>query len=159
MGKINPALADALERVKGQRVYIDTNIFIYFLERHERYFDSVAPFFQAFSDGLSLAYTGDAVVAETLYKPYQIDDALRVSEFKAFFSDDEFITVLPHTKQVFELAAELSPKRGMKLIDALHYATAALAGCQFMLTNDKGIQPSDSLEIIQLEALILRAHP
>ncbi len=154
MGKINPALADTLERIKGQRVYIDTNIFIYFLERHEQYFDSVAPFFQLFSDGLSLAYTGDAVVAETLYKPYQIDDALRISEFKAFFGDEEFITVLPHTKKVFELAAELSPKRGMKLIDALHYATAALAGCRFMLTNDLGFKSSDSLEVIHLSSLV-----
>jgi predicted nucleic acid-binding protein len=154
MGKINPAMVDALERVRGQRVYIDTNIFIYFFERHEQYFDTVVPFFQLFSDGLSLAYTGDAVVAETLYKPCQIDDALRISEFKAFFGDEEFITVLPHTKKVFELAAELSPKRGMKLIDALHYATAALAGCRFMFTNDLGFKSSDSLEVIHLNALV-----
>ena len=147
-------MADALERVKGQRVYIDTNIFIYFLERHEQYFDAVVPFFQAFSDGLSLAYTGDAVVAETLYKPYQIDDSIRISEFKAFFGDEEFITVLPHTKKVFELAAELAPKRGMKLIDALHYATAALAGCKFIFTNDLGFKSNDNLEVIHLNALI-----
>lgn len=147
-------MADALERVKGQRVYIDTNIFIYFLERHEQYFDAVVPFFQAFSDGLSLAYTGDAVVAETLYKPYQIDDSIRISEFKAFFGDEEFITVLPHTKKVFELAAELAPKRGMKLIDALHYATAALAGCKFIFTNDLNFKSSDSLEVIYLSTLV-----
>lgn len=154
MGTINPAIAHALDRFKGQRVYIDTNIFIYFLERHDQYFDAVAPFIQLFSDGMSLAYTGDAVVAETLYKPYQIDDALRISEFKAFFGDEEFITVLPHTKKVFELAAELSPKRGMKLIDALHYATAALAGCRFMLTNDLGFKSSVSLEVIHLNAMV-----
>ena len=154
MGTISSAMADALERVKGQRVYIDTNIFIYFLERHEQYFDAVVPFFQAFSDGLSLAYTGDAVVAETLYKPYQIDDSIRISEFKAFFGDEEFITVLPHTKKVFELAAELAPKRGMKLIDALHYATAALAGCKFIFTNDLNFKSSDSLEVIYLSTLV-----
>ena len=146
-------VSDALARIQGQRVYIDTNIFIYFFERHERYFDYVLPFFQAFNEGTSLAYTGDAAVAETLYKPYQISDALRVSEFKEFFNNDEFITVLPHTKKVFELAAELSPKRGMKLIDALHYATAALAGCKFILTNDNGFTSSEGIEIIHLEAL------
>ena len=149
MDKISQALA----RIKGQRVYVDTNIFIYFLERHERYFDYVLPFFQAFNDGVSIAYTGDAVVAETLYKPYQINDTLRVSEFKAFFNDDEFITVLPHSKKVFELAAELSPQRGMKLIDALHYATAALAGCKFILTNDHGFTSDEAMEIVYLEDL------
>jgi predicted nucleic acid-binding protein len=150
MDKIGQALA----RVQGQRVYVDTNIFIYFLERHDRYFDAVVPFFQLFNDGLSIAYTGDAVVAETLYKPYQINDTLRVSEFKEFFSNDEFITVLPHTKKVFELAAELAPKRGMKLIDALHYATAALAGCKFILTNDLGFASSDAIEVLHLEGLL-----
>jgi predicted nucleic acid-binding protein len=150
MGKVSQTLA----RIKGRRVYIDTNIFIYFLERHERYFDYVLPFFQMFNDGVSIAYTGDAVVAETMYKPYQINDTLRVSEFKAFFNNDEFITVLPHSKKVFELAAELSPQRGMKLIDALHYATAALAGCTFILTNDHGFTSNETIEIIHLEDLI-----
>ncbi len=147
-------ISAALERIRGQRVYIDTNIFIYFLERHESYFDSVLPFFQLFNDGVSLAYTGDAVVAETLYKPYQINDALRVSEFKEFFNNDEFITVLPHTKKVFELAAELAPTRGMKLIDALHYATAAIAGCRFILTNDRGFASSDAIEVLYLEGIV-----
>jgi predicted nucleic acid-binding protein len=103
---------------------------------------------------MSIACTGDAVVAETLYKPYQVNDNLRVSEFKEFFSNDEFITVLSHTKQCFELAAELSPKRGMKLIDALHYATATLAGCTFILTNDQGFASVDSMEVIYLTDLI-----
>ena len=147
-------ISAALERIRGQRVYIDTNIFIYFLERHESYFDSVLPFFQLFNDGVSLAYTGDAVVAETLYKPYQINDALRVSEFKEFFNNDEFITVLPHTKKVFELAAELAPTRGMKLIDALHYATAVIAGCRFILTNDRGFASSDTIEVLYLEGIV-----
>jgi predicted nucleic acid-binding protein len=147
-------IAAALARIRGQRVYIDTNIFIYFFERHERYFGSVAPFFQLFNDGLSIAYTGDAVVAETLYKPYQVNDALRVSEFKEFFNNEEFITVLPHTKKAFELAAELAPKRAMRLIDALHYATAALAGCKFILTNDRGFASSESIEVIHLGDLL-----
>lgn len=150
MGKINTILP----RIQGKRVYIDTNIFVYFLERHERYFDAVVAFFQLFDEGVSLAYTGDAAVAKTLYKPYQVDDVMRVSEFKAFFANDEFLTVLPHTTKVFELAAELSPKHGMKLIDALHYATAALAGCSFILTNDAGFTSKGEIEVIYLQDLL-----
>ena len=150
MDKINAALS----RIQGRRVYVDTNIFVYFLERHERYFDVVVPFFQLFNDGLSSAYTGDAAVAETLYKPYQVDNMVRVSEFKAFFDDDEFITVLPHTTKAFELVAELAPKRGMKLIDALHYATAVIAGCSFILTNDAGFSSSGEVEVLYLQDLL-----
>ena len=150
MGKISTLLA----RIQGQRVYVDTNIFVYFLERHERYFDTVLPFFQLFDEGLSFACTGDAAVAETLFKPYQVDDVIRVSEFKAFFANDEFRTVLPQATKVFELAAELAPKRGMKLIDALHYATAVLAGCNFILTNDAGFASNSEIEVIYLQDLV-----
>lgn len=150
MDKISLTLA----RIHGRRVYIDTNIFVYFLEKHDYYFDLVLPFFQLFNQGLSLAYTGDAVVAETLYKPYQADDLLRVNAFKAFFSDDEFITVLPHTTKIFELTAEIAPKQKMKLIDALHYSTALAAGCQFLLTNDAGFTSNARLEVIQLRDLV-----
>ncbi len=150
MDKINVMLA----RIQGQRVYIDTNIFVYFLEQHDQYFDLVLPFFQLFNQGLSLAYTGDAAVAETLYKPYQADDLLRVNEFKAFFSDDEFITVLPHTTKIFELTAEIAPKQKMKLIDALHYSTALAAGCQFILTNDAGFTSNSRIEVILLRELM-----
>ena len=143
-----------LSRLQGQRVYIDTNIFIYFLERHDQYFDAIVPFFNLFNDGLSLAHTGDAVVAETLYKPYRVGDAVRISEFKSFFSNDEFMTVLPHTTKIFELAAELSPKRGMKLIDALHYATAIISGCTFIFTNDAGFSSGGEIEVIYLQDLI-----
>ena len=89
MDKISLTLA----RIHGRRVYIDTNIFVYFLEKHDYYFDLVLPFFQLFNQGLSLAYTGDAAVAETLYKPYQADDLLRVNEFKAFLSSCFIISI------------------------------------------------------------------
>jgi predicted nucleic acid-binding protein len=147
-------ISAVLPHLHGHRVYVDTNIFIYFLERHERYFDAVVPFFQLFNAGLSLAYTGDAVVAETMYKPYQAGNVERVNEFKAFFNNDEFITVLPHSTKAFEMAAELSPKRGMKLIDALHYSTASLAGCTFILTNDVGFSSSKQIEVLNLQSLV-----
>lgn len=96
MDKISSIIA----RIQGQRVYIDTNIFVYFLEQHEQYFDVVLPFFQLFNEGRSLAYTGDAAVAEVLYKLYQVDDLLRVNEFKSFFDDDEFICAATHDQSV-----------------------------------------------------------
>ena len=52
------------------------------------------------------------------------------------------------------ISQALAPKRGMKLIDALHYATAALAGCKFIWTNDHGFASSDTIEVIHLEGLL-----
>ena len=133
---------------------VDANIFVYFLEGDDRYMHTIVPFFNAFEQGSALGLTGDTVVAETLYKPYRLDDMMRVSEFKAFFSNEEFLTVLPHSTEAFELAAELSPKRGMKLMDALHFATAVLSACQFILTNDAGFSTGKEIQIINLQDLL-----
>lgn len=147
-------LTAILASVQGKRVYLDTNVFIYFLDKHDLYFDVVLPFFQLFNEGLSFAYTGDAAVTETLYKPYELNDSIRVNEFKAFFADDELLTVLPHSTKIFELTAEIAPKYKMKLIDALHYSTAIYSGCQFILTNDKGFISSEHIEVIRIKDLL-----
>jgi predicted nucleic acid-binding protein len=47
----------------------------------------------------------------------------------------------------------LRAERGLKFIDALHYATAIQAGCKFFLTNDGGIQSSDVLEVVPVKTL------
>jgi predicted nucleic acid-binding protein len=150
MGKLDSILS----RIQGRRVYLDTNAFIYFLDKHDVYFDVVLPFFQLFNEGLSFAYTGDAAVTETLYKPYELNDPFRVNEFKAFFADDELMTVLPHTTKIFELTAEIAPKHKMKLIDALHYSTAINSGCQFILTNDRGFVSNERIEVILIKDLL-----
>ena len=42
----------------------------------------------------------------------------------------------------------------MRLMDALHYATAIEAGCRFMVTNDGGIKSSDELEVVSVKSLV-----
>ncbi|WP_297484516.1 type II toxin-antitoxin system VapC family toxin [Ferrovum sp.] len=149
MGKIE----DAIARMVGHRVYLDTNVFVYFLDRNPDYFSVVAPVIEAIDSGLIIGYTGDAVIAETLVRPYQTGNPALVERFKAFFSTEDFLSIQPHDAEAFDLAAQLRAERGLKFIDALHYATAILAGCKFFLTNDGAIQSSDVLEVISVKIL------
>ena len=87
-------------------------------------------------------------------KPYELNDSIRINQFKAFFADDELLTVLPQSTKIFELTAEIAPKYKMKLIDALHYSTAIYSGCQFILTNDKGFISSEHIEVIRIKDLL-----
>ncbi|MBW8073163.1 MAG: PIN domain-containing protein [Ferrovum sp.] len=137
----------------GHRVYLDTNIFVYFLDRNPDYFSVVAPIIEAIDSGLIIGYTGDAAIAETLVKPYQTGNPALVASFKAFFSTEDFLSIQPHDTGIFELTAQLRARHGLKFIDALHYATAIQAGCKFFLTNDGGIQSSDVLEVISVKIL------
>lgn len=149
MGKID----DAIARMAGHRVYLDTNVFVYFLDRNPDYFPVVAPIIEAIESGLIIGYTGDAAIAETLVKPYQTDNLALAASFKAFFRTEDFLSIQPHDAETFDLAAQLRAKRGLKFIDALHCATAIQAGCKFFVTNDGGIQSSDVLDVVSVKIL------
>lgn len=149
MGKID----DAIARIAGHRVYLDTNVFVYFLDRNPDYFPVVAPIIEAIESGLIIGYTGDAAIAETLVKPYQTGNLALAASFKAFFRTEDFLSIQPHDAETFDLAAQLRAKRGLKFIDALHCATAIQAGCKFFVTNDGGIQSIDVLEVVSVKIL------
>ena len=146
------ALSTALARMAGQRVYFETNVFIYFLEQGPL-FDVVAPLLSACVEGRMTGCTGDAAVAETMVMPYRAKDVTRIAKFKAFFGLEGFLTIHAHTAQSFDLAAQLAGTEGMRLMDALHCATAIQSGCRFLVTNDGGIKSSAALEVISVKAL------
>ncbi|MBN1278902.1 MAG: type II toxin-antitoxin system VapC family toxin [Chlorobiaceae bacterium] len=149
MGKVT----SAVERMNGHRVYLDTNVFIYFLDRNPDFSRIVTPIIQAVNAGSIIGITGDAAIAETLVKPYRTGNLELVAAIKGFFSTAGFLSVQPHDGETFDLAAQLRAQRGMKFIDALHYATAIRSGCTFFVTNDLAIQSDHIIEVISLKAL------
>jgi predicted nucleic acid-binding protein len=150
MGKI----ADILDKLAGQQVYIDTNLFIYFLDQNPEFFAVASTLLAAVELGSLIAYTGDITVAETLVKPYQTDNILLVANIKAFFYAADFLSITSHDADTFNLCAQIRAKYSMKFADALHYATALKAGCKFFITNDTGIHSTAELEVILLKDLL-----
>ncbi len=132
MGKIDTIL----DRISGQRVYIDANIFIYFLDRHPTYFDTVSSLFQSSVDQKFFATTGDIAVAEVMVGPYRNNDIMLITRFQRFFAEKKFLTVVAHDRDVFDIATLLVAQKRMKFIDALHIATALSVGCTTFITND-----------------------
>jgi predicted nucleic acid-binding protein len=150
MGKI----AATISRLAGQRVYIDTNVFIYFLDQHDTYFEVVSRLFKACANQEIFGTTGDAAVAEVMIGPYRQDNPALASRFKRFFAQKNFISILGHDRDIFDAAAMLVARNRMKFIDALHVATAVNGGCHFFLTNDAGIKSSADIEVITLAELL-----
>lgn len=147
-------MIDMLSRMCGKRAYIDANYFIYFLTRHEKYFDAAATIMQACDDGKVLGVTGDAVIAELLVQPYRNDDTATITAIKQLFLRKNFIECVSHDFSTFDLAAEIRGKQGGKLIDALHYATALKHGCDFFLSNDHGFKSSGRMEVVRVDDLM-----
>ena len=150
MGKIN----SVLDRIAGKSVYIDTNLFIYFLDQNTHFFPIASELLEAVEKGVFIAFTGDLTVAEALVKPYKTKDNFIIHQFKAFFNTENFLSVLSHNSEAFDLCSQIRAESNMKFADALHYATAIQAGCQFFITNDKGIRSNDLIEVILINELM-----
>lgn len=147
------ALERILARLTGQRVYLDANIFIYFLDQSEKYLPVVLPLMQAAFDRQFLAFTGRAAIAEVMVHPYRHGNPEVIARFKQFFASD-FLSVVEHSAEQFDTASMLVGQRKMKLVDALHHAAALYANCGCLLTNDRGFTADGTLEVIGIDALL-----
>ncbi len=150
MGTINTLL----DKLAGQYVYIDTNLFIYFLDKNPVYFSVVSELLQAIEQGKFIGFTGDITVAETLVKPYQTNNTLLIAKIKSFFTADNFLILKSHDSDTFDLCAQIRAEYGMKFADALHYATAIKSGCPFFITNDIRIRSTNSLEVLLIKEVL-----
>ena len=150
MGKI----ANLLNKLAGQHVYIDTNLFIYFLDQNTTFFPIALTLLEAVELGDFIAHTGDIAIAETLVRPYQTDNILLVANIKAFFYADDFLSIESLDSNTFDLCAQIRAKYNMKFADALHYATALKTGCKFFITNDTGIRSTDALEVVLIKDIV-----
>ncbi|MDR7052494.1 hypothetical protein J2X54_004999 [Duganella sp. 3397] len=66
MGQVIPVL----QAMCGQRVYLDTNVFIYFLDGNLQFFPAAEPVLRAISNREIIGVTGEIAVAETMVGPY-----------------------------------------------------------------------------------------
>ena len=143
-------ISNSLSALGKQRVYLDTNVFIYFLEQHPTYFSVVEQIMHAIATQELDAYTGEIAVAETMVIPYRNKDANTIAQVRAFFSKKNFLSILPHNARIFDLAARLRAAQSMKFVDAVHIATADRSGCKFFITNDKAIRSTAAVSVIPL---------
>jgi predicted nucleic acid-binding protein len=62
------------------------------------------------------------------------------------------LELLPVSQETLENAATVGARHRLKVVDAIHVATALAAGCDAFLTNDAGIRVSDGLRLVRLDA-------
>ena len=62
-----------------------------------------------------------------------------------------YFSIVGHNKASFELATQLRAEKKLKMVDALHVATAIIANCDCFLTYDEQIfNRITELEVIQI---------
>lgn len=138
-------------QLRGKRVYLDSNVFIYAFENVAGF--GVCADILRLADNRSIeAVTSEISLLEILVGPL-IAGARDLAALYAHRLDTapglELVSI---TRAVVFQAAAIRAGRKLKLPDAVHVGTAVETGCDFFVTADTGIPTSGRLPVIHLAA-------
>ncbi|HGG58338.1 MAG TPA: type II toxin-antitoxin system VapC family toxin [Gammaproteobacteria bacterium] len=131
-------------------VALDTCVFIYFIEEHERYFDIVRPLFEAIDIGRLAAVTSSLTLMETLVLPYRQGEMRLLEEYQTILTNSHGLKMAGLSLAVLNIAASLRARTGMRTPDALQIASAVHNRCTAFVTNDRRLPNAAGLPIIQI---------
>ncbi len=131
-------------------VYVDTNVLIYRIERIEPYLTAAAPLWDALDQGTARLATSELTLLEVLVKPLRGGDATLVSLYRDVVLGTAGLTCLPVTRAVLESAADIRARHSLRTPDAIHAATALVAGCALFITNDAAFRRVAGLTVAVL---------
>ena len=121
----------------GAVAYLDANIFIYLLEGFSPIGDKAGELFAEIDAGRIRGVTSELTLAELLAKPIRDGNAQAISQYQNLLSSRQGLEVTSISRQILLEAARLRGSTPLKLPDAIHVATATLAGCTVFISNDK----------------------
>ncbi len=140
----------ALAIPPGSRVYLDSNLLIYAVERIAPYHTILQSLFERFDRDELTPVTSELSLAEVLVKPFQADSVPDQEAYQALLSENGLMEVVPIDRDILVAAAKLRAKQKILLPDAIHTATATQAACDYFLTNDHRLRALPGLRVLLL---------
>ena len=133
-------------------VYIDTNIFIYFVEATPKFHLKALAIFEHIARLGATIKTSEITLAECLYHPAQTGNTKLISIYEALFENSGGIELIALSGELAKRAAIKGGLLGLKLVDAIHYISALEAGCDYFITSDARFRSGPKLKVILISA-------
>jgi len=139
------------DSIIGDRIYLDTNIFIYALEAFPEYLELIQSIFSSIDSGKNKAVTSELTLAEVLVKPLIDHNAELEYVYQTTIQSSDSIDVIPISRDILiEAARNRAGSPSIHLPDAIHVATARLHQCSSFITNDKRLASLSGIQVIIL---------
>lgn len=123
----------------GSKVYVDSNIIIYIVEREPRYYTSLASLLAAAAQGQLQIVTSEISILECLVLPLRLGNQAMVNAYLQMFSQTDLVAV-PVSRDVMIEAAVLRAQHvALRTPDAIHWATAKVEQADRLITNDQNL--------------------
>ncbi len=138
----------------GTRLYLDTNVFIYFVEGHSRFRVALDSLFKAHEDKKVSLCTSELTLAEVLVKPFVDFNEAAIERYQELLSPQSQLEVLPIDRNLLIASARVRATWGGKTFDAIHIATALHAEADFFISEDAKVRGPPTLTFLRLSELV-----
>lgn len=118
------------------RIYWDTMLFIYWLEEHPVFAKRVDEIHRRMEERRDQLITGAFTMGEVLAGPYRKAAAQRLEDVRRRLRN-VVSDIIPFTLETAERYARIRGTLHVSPADAIHLASAAQAGTDLFLTNDR----------------------
>ena len=140
----------AIEQLQGDRIYVDTNVWIYAMEGVDKYADFLATVFESDME----IVTSELAIAESLVAPIRAQDVDKQNSYMDAIANVDNTTAIPINRRILLEAARVRSYTKLKLPDAIHAATALATNCTTFLTNDKQFRTVEGLSVLLLQTAV-----
>lgn len=145
------SVTDFLRR--NRSIFLDTSAFIYFIERHPRYYSFCESLFGSIEAGHVRASTSTLTLLEILVQPYRLKKDDLVLKFYSLLTTYPHLTWVPLTLDVADRAARLRAEYRLKTPDAIQAASAISYGAAGFICNDRAFE-----KVTEIECLVIADH-
>ncbi len=133
------------------KVYLDTSVFIYFVEQHPRYYDLCDRIFSDMEKGRIEGLTSTLTLLEILVEPYRMKKEDIVLKFYSLFTTYPNLKWMQLSLGISDLAARLRAEHNFKTPDAIQMASALSGGATGFVCNDKIFRKVKDIECLILD--------
>jgi len=126
--------------IRAKTIALDSMVFIYLLEKNEKYFSLAETIFELLEKQKISAVTSIISPLEVLSTSKLEKDQERVSLYARFFKEETNLTVVNLDWQIMEVAADLRRTYGIKTPDSIQLATAKIQNVPLFITNDESFK-------------------
>jgi predicted nucleic acid-binding protein len=131
---------------------LDTGPWILWIEQNPAFLPAVEPIFREIEEGRTTAVISVMTVLEVLNGAMRREDDVLVRRYEDLFTESAGLVVLDIDMDLARRAAELRARYDVRTADAIHLATALVAGATAFVTTDRRLARVKEIDVRVLKA-------
>jgi predicted nucleic acid-binding protein len=139
--------------IEASRAYFDANSVVYFIEANPQFQEKIFELWRGLIVQNANFVTSETCVAECLYGAFKRQSQVLEKSYERLFFEERAFDIHPVDLETVIDSARLGASLGLRLLDAVHFRTAAATQCDIFVTNDRRFRSSHGLRIVQIGEL------